>query len=146
MQYIECASLLNILNFFDIKFKKRLWVQYWCTCKYFIIIWCIHENKNILQKEFKPILFLNHSLKFHRKLQLQISCVTLKFTYTEKASKFEQKPSKSIWHYDVSTQKRLGVFFQIFVSFSEYLNFNCIIPVACALVSVVFTRTEKKSR
>ena len=46
----------------------------------------------------------------------------LKFIYCEKASKSEKKSSTCFLHYLVMS-KQSGNFYQIFVDFSEYLNF-----------------------
>ena len=50
----------------------------------------------------------------------------LKFKYSEKAKTFEKKYTNLFWSYIVSF-KKLGFFFQIFWTFSEYMNFITIL-------------------
>ena len=63
--------------------------------------------------------------------------LTLKFdTYCRKTTKFEETCNLT---FEISTQLRqnkVGEFFEIFVAFSEYLNFN---NVTCQYFSVKFT-------
>ena len=53
---------------------------------------------------------------------------TVKFSYCEKAIQFEKK-NRLFLNYLV-TSKQSGIFFQIFVVFSEYLMFNCVFRTA----------------
>ena len=50
---------------------------------------------------------------------------TVKFRYCEKATKLETNSACYL-----VTSKQSGIFFQIFVAFSEYLMFNCVFRTA----------------